>query len=95
MGNGIWSRIITHKYIKSRPLEDWIRSWKFTVNGTSYFWNGFIRILSWITCKLDWKVGNGLIIRLGVDPIAGLDASYILPEELRDYLVDYGISYLA
>ena len=57
--------------------------------------NGFIRILSWITCKLGWKVGNGLKIRLGVNPIVGLDASYILSLDLRDYLADYGISFLA
>ena len=40
-------------------------------------------------------MGNGLKIRLGVDPNAGLDASYILLEDLRDYLADYGISYMA
>ena len=32
---------------------------------------------------------------MGVDPIAGLNASYILSEGLKDYLSDYGISYLA
>ena len=95
MGNGIWSCIITYKYLKNRPLEDWIRARKFLIIGTSYFWNGFMRILSWITCKLGWKVGNGLKIHLGVDPIADLDASYILLVDLRDYLDDYGISYLA
>ena len=95
LGNGIWSRIITHKYLKNRPLEDWIHARNFTVVGTSYFWNGFIRILSWITYKLGWKVGDGMKIRLGVDPIAGLDASYSLPVDLTDYLADYGITYLA
>ena len=59
------------------------------------FWNGFIRILSWITCQLGWKVGNGLKIRLGVDLIDGIDSSYHLREDLRDYLTDYGISNLA
>lgn len=29
-----------------------------------------------------------------MDPIAGLDAPFSLPEDLRDYLADYGISYL-
>ena len=93
--NGIWSRIISHKYLKNRPLEDWIRAWNFIVIGTSYLWNGFIKILSWITYKLSWKVGDGMKIHLGVDPIAGLDASYSLPVDLRDYLTDYGITCLA
>ena len=40
-------------------------------------------------------MGNGLKIRLGVDPIAGLNSQYLLSEELRDYLNDLGISNLA
>ena len=52
IGTGIWSRIITHKYLKNRPLEDWIRGRTFCIIGTSYFWNGFIRIFEWITCQL-------------------------------------------
>ena len=94
MGNGIWSRIITQKYLKNRPLEDWIRARKFSIIGTSYFWNGFMRIMSWITCKLGWKVGDGRKICLGVDPMEGLDALFSLPKDLRDYLADYRISYL-
>ena len=39
-------------------------------------------------------MGDGLKIRLGVDPIAGLETSYILPVDLREYLADYGISCL-
>ena len=70
-GTGIWRRIIAHKYFKNKSLEDWIRARKFKITGTSYFWNGFIRIFEWITCQLGWKVGNGLKIRLCVDAIVG------------------------
>ena len=48
-GTGIWSRIIAHKYFKNNSLEDWIRARNFNITGTSYFWNGFIRIIEWIT----------------------------------------------
>ena len=95
MGNGIWSRIITHKYIKNRPLEEWIRAQNFNVFGSSYFWNGFIRIVSWITGQLGWKVGNGLNIWLVAYPIASLNTQYLLSEDLRDYLTDLGITKLA
>ena len=37
----------------------------------------------------EWK------IKIRVDPIAGSNFAYILPEDLRDYLEDYGISSLA
>ena len=94
-GTGNWCRIITHKYLKNRPLDVWIRGRSFRIVGTSYFWNGFIRIIEWITCQLGWKVGNSLKIRVGIDPIAGLNSQYILSEGLRDYLTDLGITHLA
>ena len=40
-------------------------------------------------------MGNGLKIRVGIDPIAGHNLQYILSEELREYLTDLGITYLA
>ena len=58
-GNRTWSHIISHKYLKNLYVDDWLRKQCFHVQGSSYFWNGFIRILSWITRQLDWKVGDG------------------------------------
>ena len=40
-------------------------------------------------------MGNGLNIRLGVDPIAGLNAPYVLPAELIEYVVEFGMTQLA
>ena len=57
-------------------------------------WNGFIRSISWITRCLGWKTGNGKAIKIGIDPIVGLSSDYILPEDLRLYLEDYGILHL-
>ena len=71
-----------------------MRARKFNLFGTSYFWSGFVRILSYITNHPGWKVGNGWKIRLGVDPIAGLNSSYLLSKDLRVYLADYGITNL-
>ena len=50
--------------------------------------------MSWITCHLGWKVGNGCSIRVGVDPIVGLNLGFVLLEDLRCYLEDYGITTL-
>ena len=33
-------------------------------------------------------------IRLGIEPIAGLNSPFVLSEGLRDYLYDYGITHL-
>ena len=91
-GNGTWSHIIGHKYLKNLFVNEYLRQQSFPVQGSSYLWNGFIRTLSRITTKLGWRVGDGKRIRLGVDPIAGLNSSFILSEGLRDYLCDYNIS---
>ena len=40
-------------------------------------------------------MGNGLKIKVGVDPIAGHNSQYILSEELIEYLNDLGITFLA
>ena len=93
-GEGIWSLIINHKYLKNWSVVNWLRSQAFNIHCTSYIWNDFIRALSWLTRCLGWKVGNGQSIRIGVDPIAGLNSNFVLPEDLRIYLEDYDITTL-
>ena len=58
-GDGFWSQIIKHKYLKNLPVDVWIRQQYFSVQGTSHMWNGFIIAISWITICLGWKTGNG------------------------------------
>ena len=41
-----------------------------------------------------WKAGNGRSICIGVDPIVGINSEFILPEDLRIYLFEYGITTL-
>ena len=90
-GNGLWTTIIKFKYLKNKQVDEWI----FSVQGTSFFWNNFIRAISWLTRFLGWKASNGHKIKIGIDPIVGLNSDYMLPLELRAYLVDYGISHLS
>ena len=90
-GVGMWSQVIKHNYLKNLPVNVWLRQRTFKVQGTSHMWNGFIRALSWITRCLGWKIGNGMNIKVGIDPIAGVSFDYTLPEELILYLEDYGI----
>ena len=67
---------------------------KFSVRGSSIFWNGFLNTLSWLGRYLAWKVGNGKDILIGIDPIIGSASHSFLPYDLRDYLLDYGIATL-
>ena len=41
-----------------------------------------------------WRVGNGLNVRIGIDLIVSINAPYLLPADLREYLADYGITHL-
>ena len=93
-GNGIWSHIIKFKYLKGMTVDTWLHVKYFRVLGTSYIWNGFVKAMSLITCHLGWKVGNGCSIRVGVDSIASLNSDFVLPEDLKCYLEDYGITTL-
>ena len=63
--------------------------------GVSVIWKGFISTNTWLGKGLIWMVGNGESIKVGVDPISGMGSCYVLPQELRIYLEDYGISSLA
>ena len=50
--------------------------------------------ITWITRSLGWKFGNGSSIRIGIDHVACLNSSFVLPMDLRGYLEDYGITSL-
>ena len=83
------------KYMKNRAVQLWLREKCFRFRNVSVIWKGFLLTLPWLGKGVLWQVGNGTNIRLGVDPIAGLGSSYILPANLRAYLEDYGIQTLA
>ena len=43
---------------------------------------------------LSWKVGDGLSIKLGIDPVIVMDSHCVLSDNLREYLTDYGLTTL-
>ena len=81
--------------MKKLPLHTWLREKCFFFQNSSIIWKGFLKTLHWIGKGIIWEVGNGSDIHLGVDPVVGLSNSFILLDELRAYLEDYGINTLA
>ena len=77
--------------MKNLSVQSWCRLKKFRHWNVSLIWMGFIKTLHWIGNGLIWQVGNGSEVRVGADPIVGLGCSYILSDELRTFLEDYGI----
>ena len=89
--SGIWNKLISVKYLKNRPVHIWLREKIFVVQNASILWRGFVETLLWLGKGLIWNVGNGSLIRVGVDPMVGFGTDYILPVGLREYLEDFGI----
>ena len=85
---GSWNKVIQVKYLKETPMDCCMRRHSFSVQRKSHIWNGFIRILV-------WSMGNGNMIKLGIDPIAGLNISFTLSEDLRANILDYSIGFLS
>ena len=93
-GKGLWSQVITTKYLKRTTLESWLRAKCFTINGPSIMWNGFLHTFTWLGRSLSWQAGNGRNIQVGVDPIIGTSLSPFLPQDLIIFLQDCGITTL-
>ena len=88
---GIWHQILKAKYMKNMTVHNWCRIKYFRHWDISIIWKGFLETLQWIGKGLIWLVGNGSEVRVGADPIVGLGCSFILSDDLRLYLEDYGI----
>ena len=43
---------------------------------------------------LSWKVGDGFSIKLAIDPVIEMEYHYVLLDDLREYLTDYGLTAL-
>ena len=80
--------------MRNSTVHSWLRQKCFRHHNASIIWKGFLSTIHWIEIGLMWQVGNGREIRVGADPIVGMDRSFILSDELRLYLEDYGISTL-
>ena len=76
-------------------MHSWLREKYFRVRNVSVIWKGFLLTLPWLGKGILGQVGNDSDIRLSVDPVVGLGSSFILPDDLRAYLEDYGICTLA
>ena len=93
--DGSWHNILISKYLKHLSVIEWLRNKRFSTRRVSIIWRGFIQSLPWLGSHLAWQVGDGKNILIGLDPIIGAHTSYILPDDLRTYLVDLEICTLA
>ena len=82
------------KYFRILFVADWIGKGSYSAKNSSIIWNGFIRVLGWISKSLCWKVGRGSAVVIGVDPMIGMEYTFTLSGLVIIYLCDYGITML-
>ena len=74
------------KYSSNQSLSNWVRNSELHNIGASLIWNSFIKVYHWISRSLSWKVGCGEEIRLGIDPVLGLEVQFLSSPSLIAFL---------
>jgi hypothetical protein len=90
----LWTKVVIKKYIEPDSLESWIRRTQKSLKGASTIWKAVIKSFPVIEGGLAWKVGNGLRVRLGVDPWTGSEGKHLLSDHLLATLKQKGLNSL-
>ena len=64
----MWVDIVKHKYIYPLSLLEWIRKPSKTKRNISSFWREAINAFDAIGDCLQWKIGRGDKVGVGIDP---------------------------
>lgn len=91
----MWHENIVAKYLKNRPIEEWLRDLKQSKWNISNIWNNCIKYLHVVSNWIAWWPGNGTKISIGKDPILGSKNLFKLSTNILNVLHDKGIFYLS
>jgi hypothetical protein len=67
----LWSGILVQKYIAPGSIIDWIRRENKSIHNVSNQWKTLSLSFLVIGSYLAWRVGDGSLVRIGVDAIMG------------------------
>eukprot|EP00253_Pinus_taeda_P034418 PITA_34418 len=85
-GNNLWTCISYHKYIWPHNILDWVRLPTWPKTGIYYVWKALLNSLPLIRDNLVWRVNDGSLARIGMDPWPGCGGRHILPDDLIQHL---------
>jgi len=95
IGNNHWTNITYHKYIWTLHLMEWIRLPSWPKSGISSVWKALLNSMPLIRDNLVWKINDGSLARIGIDPWNGSNDRHILSEALIGHLHSHEIKVLA
>lgn len=72
--------MIIQKYIAPDSRVEWVRHPQKSHRGGSIFWKAIIKSFHQIEDHLAWKVGDGSLVWIGLDPWLGSGQQHILPQ---------------
>jgi hypothetical protein len=91
----LWTMVVENKYIHPDSLEDWICKPDKTNTNSSIIWKVVINSFQVVGDGLDWRIGKGNKVRIGVDPWPGSGISHVLPNDVLDQIHAQGYHYLS
>ena len=92
-GSGLWVKIVVQKYIHPMTILDWIRSPIKLKRCMSICWKAVLWDFDIIQKNLVWKIGNGVVVRIGVDPWIGCKWIHALPSSMIEKFHLAGFSF--
>eukprot|EP00253_Pinus_taeda_P014295 PITA_14295 len=91
----IWTTISYHKYIWPQQIMDWIRLPCWPKTGISSIWKALLHSLPLIRDNLVWRINDGSMARIGLDPWIGSNGRYQLSRDLIQHLHSHELMVLA
>ena len=94
-GTGLWVNIVVQKYIHPLNILEWIRSPIKKKNNISICWKVVLWVFDIIGNFLVWKIGNGTVVHIGLDPWIGCKWRHALPSSMIEKLHLAGFYFLS
>ena len=91
----LWTRVVYHKYIAPLTLIEWIQLADKSQSNCSVVWKAVVKHFNLVGSSLVWRISNGRMVRIGIDPWVGCGGNRVLPEELRLHLEARGCLFIA
>ena len=85
-GTGLWVKIVVQKYIHPLNILEWIRSPVKKKKNISIYWKAVLWAFDIIGIFLVWKIGNGTVVHIGLDPWIGCKWRHALPSSMLEKL---------